>query len=119
MDGRIWVSNHLGPGSVFSFALPGRCPDKGAVNNMSAAMDTVENPIPRDLRREESLTCTFVILGAPMPDARPQSRLHLQPLETWRILRKLRRCPWKAGVTRQGHPHSSGPQDQRIKRLPK
>jgi hypothetical protein len=46
---------------------------------MSAAMDTVENPIPRDLRQEESLTCTFVILGGPMPHARPRTRPHLQP----------------------------------------
>jgi hypothetical protein len=33
--------------------------------HMSAAMDTAENPIPRDRQREESLTCTFVILGGP------------------------------------------------------
>jgi hypothetical protein len=45
----------------------------------SAAMDTVEVPIPRDLRREESLTCTFVILGGTTPHARPRIRPHLQP----------------------------------------
>jgi hypothetical protein len=31
----------------------------------SAAMDTVENLMPRDLRKEERLTCTFSILGGP------------------------------------------------------
>jgi hypothetical protein len=33
------------------------------------AMDTVENPTPRDLRREGGLTCTFVIPGGRSPYA--------------------------------------------------
>ena len=36
-----------------------------------AAMDAVVNPMPRDLRQEESLTCTFVIFGRSTPHTRP------------------------------------------------
>jgi len=40
---------------------------------MLAAMGTVANPIPRDLRWEESLTCTFVILDDHTRHARPRT----------------------------------------------
>jgi hypothetical protein len=45
----------------------------------SAAMDTVENLMPRDLRKEERLTCTFSILGGPTSYARPLDTTYLQP----------------------------------------
>ena len=38
----------------------------------------------------------------------PGERANAQ-LKTWRILRKLRCCPWRAGQTRQGHPRIADP----------
>jgi hypothetical protein len=36
-------------------------------------------------------------------------------LKSWRILRKLRCCPWRAGQLAKSHPHSSSLRDPRMK----
>ena len=36
-------------------------------------------------------------------------------LKSWRILRKLRRCPWRAGQLTKGHPRPSNPRNHRMK----
>jgi hypothetical protein len=45
----------------------------------------------------------------------PGERANAQ-LKTWRILRKLRCCPWRR-ATRQSHPRPSGPRDRRMKKV--
>jgi hypothetical protein len=35
-------------------------------------------------------------------------------LKNWRILRKLRCCPWRAGQLSKSHPHSSSLRDPRM-----
>jgi len=45
--------------------------------------------------------------------AQPGERANAS-LETWRIMRKFRCCPWRARATGQSHPRPSGPRDRRM-----
>jgi hypothetical protein len=46
----------------------------------------------------------------------PGERANAQ-LKAWRILRKLRCCPWRAGQLGQGDPRPSDPRNRRMKTL--
>jgi hypothetical protein len=55
--------------------------------------------------------------GANRAHARPRApgeRANAQ-LKSWRVLRKLRCCPWRAQSSGQGHPRPADPRSRRMK----
>lgn len=68
-DLATWPTGLLADAGRKKFGAPSD-PSWAKLVRTEATMDAAQNPIQRDLRVKESLTCTFVIVAGPTPYAR-------------------------------------------------